>query len=259
MRNLKPAVVFTVAVLAFSIKAGQVAAQKHAVDSADKNDRSYTAVRPLSENPRRDRVSRPSYYVDCEGRTPRSARSPVLSSSMSHRAAYGESSARVSNSQCVNTSKLFVRNGGQGHFDMVYLQPPNDTHLANGIRPIDWSFDGTDLLFEVEQWQRGSDAPPVNDVIVYSAVRQTFKTVPLDELFSHAGEGCYATVEPLGFASDGSVALRLSSTQYPDEEGLAPARCKQQQQTWLFHPRTNRLSQTADQYTAYKWSKVISK
>jgi hypothetical protein len=198
------------------------------------------------------------YNVNCGDIPPyksQSARSTVLSSPDGNRDAYAEAKARWVGS-CVNTSAVFVRDK-DGAYQLVFLQEPTEELVGNGIRLIDWSKDGTELLFDVIRWQDGSDAGPSNEIWIYDATTGVFTPVPIEHIFKSFGDGCFTTVEPLGFSAIGTVALEFSAKQDFDEEGkIMLPKCNKKRGIWLFDPRSGKLTQTSADHSVPKWGKV---
>jgi hypothetical protein len=185
------------------------------------------------------------YYLDC-GRVPpyrsRSARTPILSSPDGQKEAYAEASARAQGEHCSNRSAVFVRQNGDA-FELIFLQQPEEMLLGNGVRIIDWSKDGTKLLFDVLRWQYGSDAGPEDELWIYG--------------FAGA---CYVSLEPLGFSEAGEVAMRVSAKQKRDVDGeIVPPKCEEGRGGWLYDPATNRLMQTSYEYAPPRWTQVRSR
>jgi hypothetical protein len=206
------------------------------------------------------RSSSNPYNVNCGDKPPyksQSARSTILSSPDGNRDAYAEAKARwVEEGSCVNTSAVFVRDK-DGAFQLVFLQQPTQELVGNGIRLIDWSKYGRELLFDVIRWQDGSDAGPNNEIWIYDAKTGVFTSVPIEHIFKSFGGGCFTTVEPLGFSATGTVALEFSAKQDFDEEGkIVLPKCNKKRDTWLFDPHGNNLTQTSAEYSVPKWGKV---
>jgi hypothetical protein len=216
------------------------------------------AKQVTTPDPKFTRSPNNPYNVNCGDKPPyksQAARSPVLSSPDGNRDAYAEAKARWVGS-CVNTSALFVRDK-DGAYQLVFLQEPTEELVGNGIRLIDWSKDGTQLLFEVIRWQDGSDAGPSNDIWIYNATTGVFTAAPIEHIFKSFGAGCFTTVEPLGFSTTGTVAMHFSAKQDVDEEGkIVSPKCDKKCGTWLFDPRRNNLKQTSADYSVPKWGKV---
>jgi hypothetical protein len=200
------------------------------------------------------------YNVNCGDQPPyksQSARSTVLSSPDGNRDAYAEAKARwVEEGSCVNTSAVFVRDK-DGAFQPVFLQEPTQELVGNGIRLIDWSKDGRELLFDVIRWQDGSDAGPSNEIWIYDATTGVFTPVPIKHIVKSFADGCFTAVEPLGFSATGTVALEFSAKQDSDEEGkIMLPKCHKKRVTRLFDPRGNKLTQTSAEYSVTKWGKL---
>src|SRR3984893_12454850 len=191
---------------------------------------------PSPENP---------YNVNCGNKPPyksQSARSRVLLSPDRNREAYAEAKSQWIGS-CVNTSAVFVR-AKSNAYQLVFLQEPTEEMVGNGVRLIDWSKDGTNLLFDVIRWQDGSDAGPSNEIWIYNAVTGVFTTVPIEHVLKGFGGGCFTSTEPLGFSATGTVAVQFLTKQDFDEEGkMVLPKCGRTLSTWLFDPRTNLLAQ----------------
>jgi hypothetical protein len=200
-----------------------------------------------------------SYYLSCGEKEPyasRTAQSPVAVSPDGKHSAYVETKANWIHGQCVNSSRVFVQNDS-GSYETVFLQEPTEMLMGNGIRVIDWSKDSSSLFFQVQQWQWGSDADPTSEVQLYDATTGIFKTVPFEHEIASFGDGCLVTVQPLGFADTGEIAVRLLGKQYVEPEGepRRPA-CNTKQGTWIFDPKSNRLTQAADKIAVSKWGKA---
>jgi hypothetical protein len=202
------------------------------------------------------------YYLDC-GRVPpyrsRSARTPILSSPDGQKEAYAEASARAQGEHCSNRSAVFVRQNGDA-FELIFLQQPEEMLLGNGVRIIDWSKDGTKLLFDVLRWQYGSDAGPEDELWIYGASSGVLKRVPLNRIFRSFAGACYVSLEPLGFSEAGEVAMRVSAKQKRDVDGeIVPPKCEEGRGGWLYDPATNRLMQTSYEYAPPRWTQVRSR
>jgi hypothetical protein len=200
-----------------------------------------------------------SYYLSCGEKEPyasRTAQSPVAVSPDGKHSAYVETKANWIHGQCVNSSRVFVQNDS-GSYETVFLQEPTEMLMGNGIRVIDWSKDSSALLFQVQQWQWGSDADPTSEVHLYDAKTGIFKTVPFEHEIAKLGDGCLVTVQPLGFSDAGEVAVRFVAKQYfePEGEPRKPA-CNAKQGIWIFDRKSNRLTQAADKIAVSKCGKT---
>ena len=228
------------------------------VGGAQDRTRPIRGKQVTAPDPKFTRSSTNPYNVNCGDKPPyklQSARSPVLSSPAGNRDAYAEAKARWVGS-CVNTSAVFVRDKDDA-YQLVFLQEPTEELVGNGIRLIDWSKDGTELLFDVIRWQDGSDAGPSNEIWIYNGTTGVFTTVPIANIFKSFGDGCLTTVEPLGFSATGTVALEFSAKQDFDEEGkIMLPKCNKKRSTWLFDPYGNKLARTSAEYSVPKWGKV---
>jgi hypothetical protein len=204
---------------------------------------------PSPENP---------YNVNCGNKPPyksQSARSRVLLSPDGNREAYAEAKSQWVGS-CVNTSAVFVR-AKSSAYELVFLQEPTEEMVGNGVRLIDWSKDGTKLLFEVIRWQDGSDAGPSNEIWIYDAVTGVFTAVPTQHVLRSFGGGCFTIAEPLGFSATGTVAVQFLTKQNVDEEGtMVLPKCNKTLSTWLFDPRSNLLTQARGDQAIPKWGKI---
>jgi hypothetical protein len=204
---------------------------------------------PSPENP---------YNVNCGNRPPyksQSSRSRVLLSPDGNREAYAEAKSQCVGS-CVNTSSVFVR-AKSSAYQLVFLQEPTEEMVGNGVRLIDWSKDGTKLLFDVIRWQDGSDAGPNNEIWIYDAVTGVFTAIPIEHALKSFGGGCFTTPEPLGFSATGTVAVQFLTKQDFDEEGkMVLPRCDKTRSTWFFDPRSNLQTQTRGDQTIPKWGKI---
>jgi hypothetical protein len=132
------------------------------------------------------------YSLTCGNSPPyksQSARSRVLLSPDGNREAYAEAKAQWVGS-CVNTSYVFV-SAKNSASQLVFLQEPTEELVGNGVRLIDWSKDGTKLLFDVIRWQDGSDAGPINDIWIYNAVTGIFTAVPIEHVLGTFADGCF--------------------------------------------------------------------
>jgi hypothetical protein len=131
--------------------------------------------------------------------------------------------------------------------------------LGNGVRLIDWSKDGTQLLFDVLLWQWGSDAPPSSEIWIYNADTGVFKRLPLTGQIASFGEGCLVSVDPLGFTAVGKVAVRLTASQYLEPGETRPSACSSETQVWLFDARTNQVARTSSDYSVPRWGKPLER
>src|ERR1700730_2319991 len=216
-----------------------------------------TMISPQEAPPAPDSKYAPPYYLDCGREAPyksRSARTRVLSSPDGTTDAYGETKARAEGGGCSNTSVVYVRQNG-GVFQLVFFQAPTELTLGNGVRLIDWSKDGTKLLFDVLRWQYGADAAPGNNLWIYGP--GVLKRVPLNRILRRCEEACSVSFEPLGFSATGDVAMRFSAKQDYDEEGEAALpKCQERRIAWLFDPVNNRLTQISYEYSVSKWGRL---
>ena len=222
-----------------------------------------TATPQQASQPSNDKYA-PPYYIDCGHERPnksQSARSRILSSPDGMREAYAEAKARAdSNGGCTNTSAVYVRQSGGG-FELVFLQAPIEEptgeEFGNGVKLVDWSKDGSKLLFDILRWNYAGDAGPGDDIWIYNAADGVLKKVPLRTIFQKFGGGCAVSFEPLGFSAKGEVVMRFSAKQDYDVDGeMIPPKCNEKRVAWLFDPASNRLTQASYNYPVQKWGKI---
>ena len=172
----------------------------------------------------------------------KTARSAVLASPQNRNRAYTEVSVSTTPGNCANNSKLFIASSSSGsHYKLVFLQEPTELQTGNGIKIVDWSHDDRLLLFEVIQWQYGSDARPEEHILIYDSQSGVFLPVRVD-FVEKFGPGCVMKIDPLGFSSTNQAILEISARQDYHEEGapLTP-RCAEQKGLWSYDPSSYKV------------------
>jgi hypothetical protein len=121
----------------------------------------------------------------------RVAKSPVISAKQTNNAAYVVVKAQVmrpetqsSASLCENVSQLFVRSGPRGKFKLAYEHKPGQAPVSaggSGLRVVEWSHGGTELLAELTTWDYETDAGILTFPFIYKASQKRFEMLPVYE------------------------------------------------------------------------------
>lgn len=159
---------------------------------------------------------------------------------------------------CANTSRLYVATQDQP-FRQVLVVEASPESGGNSLTIVDWSPDGKTLLLTQGVFQWGSDAG-VSSVRFYDAATDAMSDAQLiDKSFSeHMGKSCAAVIEPLGFASDGEIALAISPFFMMGEDQPEEDSCVRQKEVWLFDRNASTWVAVAQDYKAQRFGKYLS-
>lgn len=184
-------------------------------------------------------------------------RSPIVVSPDGRYQAYAENEATAyqnAGEECVNTAKLFVKGPGETEFRLVYLQEPSLYELFNEIKIVDWSPDSHYLLCNLFVGQWGSDWGGSNPLL-YNVWDGVFSPPDMvGTAFSiQMGHDCSFVVEPMGFAPDGGVVLKVGPLFDP-EGTQRPDSCVNKEGLWMFRDKVVPL---ADTYKTRRYGHVL--
>jgi|SRR5580692_2122840 hypothetical protein len=167
----------------------------------------------------------------------RSARTPVRQSPQGLRA-YGEVTVKVSGEDCENTTTLYVARRGAKEFKIVYTRSESG---GNGIRLLDWSPDGGQLLGEVTFWTYESDAGYGYIPVVYNASTDSAREVPAVDkaLIRLFGSGCGFEDHVTGWRTERRLLVRV--TRSLSTEGEEENFCVKEPQLFVYDLGKDRL------------------
>lgn len=219
-------------------------------------------VEQLPVKPRISDTDVASCYDQTTGRLRGSevVRSHVFVSPGGHYRAYAEIKAVASaaDGNCANTSRLYVATEDQPFRQELVVEPSPESG-GNSVTIVDWSPDGRTLLFAQGVFQWGTDAG-VSFVRFFDAATATMSDTQLiDNSFTaHMGKSCAAVIEPLGFASDGEIALAVSPFFMMGEDQPEEDSCVRQKGAWLFDRKASTWMAVAQDYKAQRFGKHLS-
>ena len=223
------------------------------------------AIQPIRTQP----AGRPGLYVEVledtsfvtcykEPAGSRLARSDILVSPDGRFRAYAQVEAMLikrGRTECVNTSRLFVKSPESDTYKLVFLQEPMRWELGNGMKVVDWSPGGRQLLVELEWWQYGSDAGG-KTVLIYNADYGYFTQPALGQVFSKTGKPCALRLDDVaGFSSHGKVVLKVGPW-FEDEGTIDQDSCVQKEGFWLLDPARDTVEALPDDYRARRSGKL---
>jgi len=142
---------------------------------------------------------------------------------------------------CNYSSSLWISHGDQP-FRLMYFMPPRRSASANGIQILGWGQTSPVLLIRTEQWQVGSDAADIQQVIAIDGTTGLIYEPDLQRMIeerSKSGRSCGYRVKEAGLASGNSlrVLVRVHIFTYKDDDENRPVpeqrRCDRTE-TWSF-------------------------
>ena len=190
-------------------------------------------------------------FVDCdEQEKPKHLLSPVSLSDDKKWRAYVEVDVRT-DLGCLHTTRLWIARTDES-YRLAYLMPPKRTAAGNGMAILGWRVHSNMLLVRTEQWQYGSDAPDVQQVLAVDASTGLIYEPELEAMLqAHEGKECSFRVTGAGFSAYGGILVRaqLSTVIEPGdtEEDIPPAkRCENEEGTWSFNFDTGEIRRVAN-------------
>lgn len=160
----------------------------------------------------------------------RLARSSMLVSPAGDRAAWVEVEAQAipvgsDEGSCQNISRLWIREGGAR--SLAFVQRPGwEGRNGNALDLIDWSPDGTRLLFELHTWTYPTD-PLDPTLLLWDARTRALEQVDAGaRLGERFGADCRFRVRGKGFTPEGTIVV---SAETP---GGAAASCAEGARLW---------------------------
>lgn len=215
----------------------------------------------LQTNSAASAPSQKTLFVDCEqNEKPKHVLSPVSASENGKWRAYVDVDVRG----CVYTTGLWVAAPNAG-YRLTYLIPPERTASANGMEILGWARHSSLFLVTTEQWQIGSDAPDIQELLAIDAGTGMVYEPNLEGILQEpAKEQCSFRVTDAGFAVGGNlvilVRVRFSTVVDVDEteRDLPPARrCANAntEQTWSFDYGSGEVKQVANP----EWMQLVKK
>jgi hypothetical protein len=187
------------------------------------------------------------------------SRTAVLTSPDGRYQAYAESEAVSSpnvESECQNTSKLFVAGPKrQGFNEVLVIKPIPEAH-GNSIELVDWSPTGHRLLLAEGVWEWGSDAAE-NKTRIYDA---DSKTLSQDSLMERAfrkalGRDCVAILRPAGFSANGIVVIGTGPHFDVGEDSPDKDSCVTREGLWLVDTEKSAATSLPDKYKVKHYGK----
>lgn len=187
------------------------------------------------------------------------SRTAVLTSPDGRYEAYAESEALASpatESECQNTSKLFVAGPGRRDFrEVLVIKPILGAH-GNSIELVDWSPGGHRLLLAEGVWEWGSDSFE-NMTRIYDADSQTVsKDSLVERAFRKAvGRDCVAILRPVGFSESGSVVVGTGPYFAVGEDSPDKDSCVAKEELWLIDTKKSAASALPEEYKVRHYGK----
>jgi hypothetical protein len=188
-------------------------------------------------------------FVNCDAHhTGKRVLSPVAISQSGRWRAYVEVEIQPGG-RCLHSTKLWIGTGN-GPYRLVYLMPPKREDAGNGIKILGWAPETGMLLVQTQQWQYGSDAPPVQQVLAINAgSREVYEPDLKVLLQNRKDKECTFQVTDAAFGSERNVILVrakfFTAVEADETEADVPAgkRCANTQETWSFNQATGEVKQ----------------
>lgn len=182
--------------------------------------------------------SQKTLYFGCSDHDAKRVFSPVALSEGAAWRAYVE----VDEHECLYTTRLWVARQNSP-YRLLYLMPPNRWDQGNGMEILGWSRNSTMLLVETMQWQDGSDAMPIYQVLGFDAKTGMEYDADLEAMLEgHPGKQCGYSVTDAGFSASRYVDVLVRArffTFYDVEETEADVppskQCGDFDETWSFN------------------------
>ena len=185
-------------------------------------------------------------------------RSHVLVSPGGRYRAYTEVQAVASSDEsCSSTSRLFFAAEDQP-FRQVLIVKPSPEALGNTLGLVDWSPDGSTLLFTEGTFQWGTDTAEIF-IRFFDADRATFSAKDfIDKAFrNRLNRTCISVLEPKGFALDGGIVLGAAPSFAEGEDQPEEDSCVRQKGLWLFEPKEQSWSNLPENYEVQRFGKYL--
>jgi hypothetical protein len=203
-------------------------------------------------------------FVNCDAHEKgRHVLSPVAISQSGGWRAYVEVEIQPGGS-CLHTTKLWVGTGS-GRYRLVYLMPPKREDAGNGIKILGWGPESSVLLVQTQQWQYGSDAPPVQQVLAINADSGEVYEPDLNAVLQNRKDKkCTFQVTDAGFALERNVILVrakfFTALEADETEADVPVekRCANTQETWSFNDATGEVKQVGSGEPLHIFQKFLA-
>jgi hypothetical protein len=190
--------------------------------------------------------SEKTLFLDCApGEKPKRVLSAVSVSEEAHWRAYVEVDLQPG---CLHTSRLWVARQN-GPFHLLYLMPPKREADGNGMQILGWARHSRMLLVKTEEWQYGSDAADVQQVLAIDGGTGMVYDPRLDAMLDdRKQEQCSFRVTDAGFSAGQNVEILVRakfSTAIEEGETLDDVppskRCSADEETWSFNFATGEI------------------
>ncbi len=200
-----------------------------------------------------NRASQNTLFIDCnQNERPKRVLSPVALSEDKTWRAYVEVYVQ-SDLGCVHTTRLWVAKAN-GPYRSVYLMPPKRDRAGNGMEILGWARKSRMLLVQTGQWQYGSDAPDLQQVLAVDAATGVVYEPELETLLEDRNDKqCAFRVTDAGFSSDRNVVILIRAKFFTPvevdetEADVPPAkRCGRTEETWSFNYATGETKQVGN-------------
>lgn len=202
-------------------------------------------------------------FVNCDAHEKgRRVLSPVAISQSSKWRAYVEVEIQPGGG-CLHTTKLWLA-AGNGPYRLIYLMPPKREDAGNGIKIQGWGSDSNTLLVQTQEWQYGSDAPPVQQVLAINADSGEVYEPDLSALLQpRKDKECNFQVTDAGFGSETNVivvrAKFFTKLDADETEADMPVgkRCANTQEAWSFNDVTGEVKQVGSTEPLHIFQKFL--
>ena len=204
-------------------------------------------------------------FVDCDRneRVKRVLSSVALSEDGAWRA-YVEVSVQ-SGPGCLHTTRLWVARANRP-YRLVYLIPPERFLAENGMEILGWARNSRMLLVQTDQWQYGSDAPDLQQVLAVDAATGVVYEPELEALLENRSDKkCAFRVTDAGFSSDRNVVILIRAKFFTpvevdeaDADVPAGKRCNRTEETWSFNYATGETKEAGNTEPLHLVKKFLS-
>ena len=194
------------------------------------------------------RSSDDTLLVSCgENEEPKRVLSPLAISEGNTWTAYVEVNVQP-NVGCLHTTRLWVAKGNRP-YQLMYLIPPKRENAENGMKILGWAQTSRLVLVQTEQWQYGSDAPDLQQVLAIDAGTGEVYEPQLEALLQkRKDKQCTFRVTDAGFSSDRDVVILVrakffTAVEVDETEADVPVakRCANREETWSFNYATGEV------------------
>jgi hypothetical protein len=216
-------------------------------------------------NPTLNPASQNTLFVDCDrNERPKRVLSSVALSEDDAWRAYVEVNVQ-GGTECLHSSRLWVARA-DGSYGLVYLIPPM-RHLAeNGMEILGWARHSRMLLLQTDQWQYGSDAPDLQQVLAVDAATGVVYEPELEALLENRNDKkCAFRITDAGFGSDRNVVILVRARFFTpvdadETEADVPAakRCGRTEETWSFNYATGQTKQVGNAEPLHLFKKFLA-